>query len=60
MSPIDAQKAVKFGASAIVVSTHGGRQLDSAPAPIKMLPIIKNAISSGKKTSLDLRRNKQT
>jgi len=34
-----------MGVDAIVVSTHGGRQLDSAPSTIKMLPIIKQAIS---------------
>ena len=34
----DARLAVKTGAAAIVVSNHGGRQLDGAPSSISMLP----------------------
>ena len=33
-----------MGADAIYVSNHGGRQLDSAPPAIDMLPIIRNAV----------------
>ena len=36
----DAQLAVQHGADAIVVSNHGGRQLDGAPASIDALPAI--------------------
>lgn len=36
----DAQLAVKHGAAGIIVSNHGGRQLDTAPATIKVLPEI--------------------
>ena len=36
----DAQLAVKAGADAIVVSNHGGRQLDGAPSSIQALPAI--------------------
>lgn len=36
----DAEKAVKSGADAIVVSNHGGRQLDGAPSTINTLPEI--------------------
>jgi L-lactate dehydrogenase (cytochrome) len=36
----DARTASKTGASAIVVSNHGGRQLDGAPSSISMLPKI--------------------
>ena len=36
----DARTATKTGASAIVVSNHGGRQLDGAPSSISMLPKI--------------------
>ena len=39
----DAKLAAKCGASAIVVSNHGGRQLDGAPAAISMLPKIADA-----------------
>ena len=42
----DATTAAKLGASAIVVSNHGGRQLDGAPSSISMLPKIANAVGS--------------
>lgn len=40
----DARAAVDAGADAVVVSNHGGRQLDSAPAAIRVLPHIADAI----------------
>jgi len=40
----DAQLAVKAGADAIVVSNHGGRQLDGAPSSIQALPAIVAAV----------------
>lgn len=36
----DAERAVRCGASAIVVSNHGGRQLDASPATIEALPRV--------------------
>lgn len=36
----DAKKAIDHGASGLIVSNHGGRQLDTAPATIKALPEI--------------------
>ena len=42
----DAQIAAKSGASAIVVSNHGGRQLDGAPSSISALPKIAQAVGS--------------
>ncbi len=36
----DAEKAVQVGCDAIVVSNHGGRQLDAAPSSISVLPEI--------------------
>jgi L-lactate dehydrogenase (cytochrome) len=42
----DAKSAVKTGAEAIVVSNHGGRQLDGAASSISMLPKIANAVGS--------------
>ena len=39
----DARDAVKFGADGIVVSNHGGRQLDGAPSSIEALPGIAEA-----------------
>ena len=40
----DAKQAVNVGADAIVVSNHGGRQLDGAPSSIAALPAIVDAI----------------
>jgi L-lactate dehydrogenase (cytochrome) len=42
----DARTATKTGAAAIVVSNHGGRQLDGAPSSIAMLPPIVEAVGS--------------
>jgi L-lactate dehydrogenase (cytochrome) len=42
----DARLAVKSGADAVVVSNHGGRQLDGAPSAISALPIIADAVGS--------------
>jgi len=40
----DARVAAARGADAIIVSNHGGRQLDTAPAPIDVLPEIVDAV----------------
>jgi isopentenyl diphosphate isomerase/L-lactate dehydrogenase-like FMN-dependent dehydrogenase len=40
ISPEDADLAVRHGVDAIIVSNHGGRQLDSAPSTVSMLPEI--------------------
>src|SRR5262249_38454316 len=42
----DARAAVKSGATALVVSNHGGRQLDGAPSSISALPPIVDAVGS--------------
>lgn len=42
----DARTAAKTGAAAIVVSNHGGRQLDGSPSTISMLPPIAEALES--------------
>jgi len=42
----DAQIAAKTGVSGIVVSNHGGRQLDGAPSSISMLPKIAEAVGN--------------
>ncbi|XP_020586327.1 peroxisomal (S)-2-hydroxy-acid oxidase GLO4-like [Phalaenopsis equestris] len=41
----DARKAVEFGVSGIVVSNHGGRQLDYVPATISVLEEVVQAVS---------------
>src|SRR6202043_2954437 len=42
----DARIAAKTGAAALVVSNHGGRQLDGASSSISMLPKIADAVGS--------------
>ena len=49
----DAELAVKAGADAIVVSNHGGRQLDSAPATIQVLEPIVQAVAGAVEVYLD-------
>lgn len=44
MTPEDALLAIKYGADAIIVSNHGGRQLDSVPSTIEALPSIVEAV----------------
>ena len=44
MDPEDARSAAAAGAQAIVVSNHGGRQLDGAPSTIAALPAIADAV----------------
>jgi len=46
----DAKRAAELGCDGIVVSNHGGRQLDSAVAPIEVLPEIVEAV--GNKTTI--------
>ena len=46
MDAEDARLAVQSGADAIVVSNHGGRQLDGAPSSIRALPGIVDAVGS--------------
>jgi L-lactate dehydrogenase (cytochrome) len=46
----DAVKAVSAGADAIILSNHGGRQLDRAPVPFLLLPEVRKKI--GKKAEL--------
>lgn len=46
MDAQDAQHAVDSGADALIVSNHGGRQLDGAPASIDALPAIADAVGS--------------
>ena len=49
----DAKQAVKLGADAIVVSNHGGRQLDGALSSIKVLPSIVRAVGDQTEVWLD-------
>jgi len=49
----DAKTAVKLGADAIVVSNHGGRQLDGALSSISALPAIADAVGSDTEVLFD-------
>lgn len=49
----DAQMAAKTGADAIIVSNHGGRQLDGAPSSISMLPRIVDAVGDRIEVHID-------
>lgn len=44
MHPDDARLAVAHGVDAVMVSTHGGRQLDGCISPLQALPAIKQAV----------------
>jgi L-lactate dehydrogenase (cytochrome) len=49
----DARLAAKTGATALVVSNHGGRQLDGAPSSISALPRIVDAVGSDTEVMFD-------
>ena len=44
--PDDAVRAAEAGAAGVVVSNHGGRQLDTSPATIDVLPEVADALAS--------------
>jgi 4-hydroxymandelate oxidase len=44
LNPADAKRAVKLGSDGIIVSNHGGRELDTVPATITVLPEIVQAV----------------
>ncbi|MFT4954054.1 MAG: L-lactate dehydrogenase (cytochrome) [Brevundimonas sp.] len=64
LDPGDARDAVRFGADGIVVSNHGGRQLDGALSSVRALPAIAQAVGGdltvladgGVRTGLDVVR----
>lgn len=64
LHPADAEKAIAIGLDGIVVSNHGGRQFDGAPASIEALPAItkvakgkiKIIFDSGIRTGVDILR----
>jgi L-lactate dehydrogenase (cytochrome) len=49
----DARRVVDAGADAIVLSNHGGRQLDRAPTPLRILPDVAKAVGSDAEVYLD-------
>ncbi|MFT5810626.1 MAG: L-lactate dehydrogenase (cytochrome) [Rubritalea sp.] len=53
LDPEDAKMAAKTGADAIIVSNHGGRQLDGAQSTISALPAIVDAVGSNIEVHFD-------
>lgn len=53
LTPEDARRAVNAGASGIIVSNHGGRQLDDAIATIDALPAITEAVGGSVEVFVD-------
>lgn len=53
VNPADAERAVGMGADGVVVSNHGGRQLDRTPATLHMLPAVRAAVGPEATVLLD-------
>jgi L-lactate dehydrogenase (cytochrome) len=53
LNPADAERVVALGADGVVVSNHGGRQLDRTPATLHMLPAVRSAVGPETTVILD-------
>ncbi|WP_335976506.1 alpha-hydroxy acid oxidase [Streptomyces sp. CA2R106] len=53
LHPDDARIAVDEGAAGVIVSNHGGRQLDAAPATVEALPAVADAVAGRVPVLLD-------
>src|SRR5258706_58671 len=53
LRPDDAERAVAVGCEGVIVSNHGGRQLDGAPAPVDALPAIVCAVGGQASVLMD-------
>lgn len=53
MHPADAERARAIGMDGVIVSNHGGRQFDAAPASVDMLPAIASAVGADVTVILD-------
>jgi isopentenyl diphosphate isomerase/L-lactate dehydrogenase-like FMN-dependent dehydrogenase len=49
----DAQRALDIGADGVIISNHGGRQLDGVPATLRVLPEIRSAVGDDAVLLLD-------
>jgi L-lactate dehydrogenase (cytochrome) len=47
MTPDDAKRAISSGATGVMISNHGGRQLDGAPAPVDQIAAVREALGDG-------------
>ncbi len=62
LDPEDARRAAEVGVDAVIVSNHGGRQLDSVPSTARALPAVADAVGDqlevladgGVRTGLDV------
>jgi len=52
-SVADAKRAVEAGATAIMISNHGGRQLDGTMAPVDLVPRIRDAVGAAVELIVD-------
>jgi L-lactate dehydrogenase (cytochrome) len=52
-NPADARRVVELGADGVVVSNHGGRQLDRTPATLDILPAVREAAGADATVLLD-------
>jgi (S)-mandelate dehydrogenase len=53
LHPDDAVRAAELGAEGVIVSNHGGRQLDAAPSPLAVLPLIRDRVGPRLELMLD-------
>lgn len=47
LSSEDATRSIASGASGVIISNHGGRQLDGAPAPVDQITAVRDALGGG-------------
>lgn len=53
LSPADAERAAELGCDAVVLSNHGGRQLDGCVSPLEMLPEARAAVGDACELYID-------
>ena len=53
MHPDDAQRAAAIGIDGLMISNHGARQLDRAPSPLEVLPVIRDLVGDKMTLMLD-------
>jgi L-lactate dehydrogenase (cytochrome) len=53
LNPADGRRVVELGADGVVVSNHGGRQLDRTPATLDVLPAVREAVGPEPAVLLD-------
>ena len=47
MTPDDAKRAIACGATGVMISNHGGRQLDGTPAPVEQIAAVRETLGDG-------------